>query len=208
MTVATLVASASASSGTFSTDAGAAGLSLPHRCRRQPSGRPATRRSGQTSSSSSDERQRHDHRLRHQRQRDRQRPRSQIARAVRPLDVARRRPTSSASERSVLSTSLRSAIHATDSTCSGCTANIAATNALGPCSRVIRRNIANSSSVFATWITRFVTWCAPGVHPVKRDVEHVRQPRQRMPVRRMPRRQRPPHVAPAQARLHVGFSVR
>ena len=50
-------------------------------------------------------------------------------------------------------TSLRSEIHATDSTCNGCSANNVATNAHGQklfaCLRVIRRSRKNSSSVFA-----------------------------------------------------------
>jgi len=65
----------------------------------------------------------------------------------------------------VLRTSLRSAIHATDSTCSGWTANRAATNALRPVAPVMRRKRMNTSSVFVTWITRLVTWYAPASVP-------------------------------------------
>ena len=47
-----------------------------------------------------------------------------------PPGVAGRTPRWSRNQKSVLRTSLRSAIHATDSTCSGCRANSAATHAL------------------------------------------------------------------------------
>ncbi len=65
----------------------------------------------------------------------------------------------------VLSTSLRSAIHATDSTCSGWMAKSAATSALGQMSRVARSRNQNSRIVLTTCNARFVTWCQPGRRP-------------------------------------------
>ena len=59
------------------------------------------------------------------------------------------RPASVSRKKSVESTSLRSAIQATDSTCSGCTANSAATAALGQRRPVIRRSATNSSTASA-----------------------------------------------------------
>jgi len=45
---------------------------------------------------------------------------------------------------------------ATDSTCSGCHANNAATSALGQSSHVMRRNTSNNNSAFATCRSRFI----------------------------------------------------
>ncbi len=64
------------------------------------------------------------------------------------------------SPKNVLKTSLRSAIHATDSTCMGCKANSAATNALRHVARVNRRSSRKSSTVLARWNNRFVK-CGP-----------------------------------------------
>src|SRR5438045_943739 len=68
-------------------------------------------------------------------------------------------------QNSVLNTSLRSAIHATDSTCNGCSANSAATNALRHAMPVIARRTANNSAVFAPWNSTFTRWCPPGRKP-------------------------------------------
>src|SRR5512140_303940 len=65
----------------------------------------------------------------------------------------------------VLRTSLRWEIQATDSTCCGCTANSAATKALGPTAPVIRDSAAKSASVEARWNRRLVTCIAPGFTP-------------------------------------------
>ena len=59
-------------------------------------------------------------------------------------------------KKNVLSTSLRSAIHATDSTWSGCTANSAATNALRQIDAVRRRKSRKSNSTLAMWSSKFV----------------------------------------------------
>jgi len=72
-----------------------------------------------------------------------------------PLDPPRR-PTQltyaliASTHQKVLNTSLRSAIHATDSTRSGCSANSAATSALGPIDPVMRTNRRKSSTLVNT----------------------------------------------------------
>src|SRR5450432_92401 len=67
--------------------------------------------------------------------------------------------------KNVLNKSLRSAIHATDSTCSGCTANSAATNALRHALPVMVRRTTNNNAVFAPWSSAFSRWCHPGREP-------------------------------------------
>ena len=103
-----------------------------------------------------------------------------------------RRPSIVSIQKSVLRTSLRSAIQATDSTCSGCTAKSAATNqrsarARPSCGAEARRAAARSPRASTT----FVTWCAPASRPNSSHVEHVRDPGQRMPVARVTGRERP-----------------
>ena len=68
-------------------------------------------------------------------------------------------------QKNALNTSLRSAAHATDSTCKGCQANKAATNALRHSAPVSCLNQRNSSNVFATWKSRLVRWWPPGFKP-------------------------------------------
>jgi hypothetical protein len=65
----------------------------------------------------------------------------------------------------VLSTSLRSVTHATDSTCIGWRAKAAATNALGQSEPVILFRTAKSSRVFARCTSRFTKCIQPGVGP-------------------------------------------
>jgi hypothetical protein len=60
---------------------------------------------------------------------------------------------------------LRSEIHATDSTCAGCTPKSAATNALGQTPPVIRTRSAKSSSVSTMCSATFVMWIAPDETP-------------------------------------------
>ena len=67
--------------------------------------------------------------------------------------------------KNVLNTFLRSAIHATDSTFNGCTANSAATNALRHAMPVMARRTTNKSAVFAPWSNAFTRWCHPGRKP-------------------------------------------
>ena len=60
---------------------------------------------------------------------------------------------------------MRSAIHATDSTCSGCTANTAAVKADAPVARVIRWSARKSSTAAnACWST-FTAWKPAGSKP-------------------------------------------
>ncbi len=65
----------------------------------------------------------------------------------------------------MLSTSLRSAIHATDSTWSGWTAKSSATAALRPGAPVRARRTAKSSAAFAAWSAAFTRWGPAGVTP-------------------------------------------
>ena len=60
--------------------------------------------------------------------------------------------------KSVLSTSFRSDTHATDSTCRGCQAKIAAANPLRQVAPVILFKIRKSSNALAACRNRFVTW--------------------------------------------------
>ena len=60
---------------------------------------------------------------------------------------------------------LRSAIQATESTCTGWSANRAAAMALAPRRPVIRRSTANSSSVFSVCRRRLLRWCPAGLSP-------------------------------------------
>ena len=66
------------------------------------------------------------------------------------------------SQKTVLNTSLRSAIQATDSTCIGWMANNAATNALRHREPVTLSSSENSSSTHARCSKRFVTWNTRG----------------------------------------------
>ena len=59
-------------------------------------------------------------------------------------------------KKNALSTSFRSATQATDSTCSGCQANNAATQALRHSAPVMRLRTRKSSSVLAVCSSRFV----------------------------------------------------
>src|SRR5580704_2405971 len=68
-------------------------------------------------------------------------------------------------QNSVLRTSFRSDTQATDSTWSGCAANSAATNALGPSRPVIAWSRPNRSSVFTMCSSRLVTWWGPALMP-------------------------------------------
>src|SRR5206468_2950224 len=65
----------------------------------------------------------------------------------------------------VLSTSLRSEIQATDSTCNGCRPNNAATSALRQVAPVIFLSSANSSEVLARCSARFTRCKASGLGP-------------------------------------------
>jgi hypothetical protein len=64
-------------------------------------------------------------------------------------------------QKKALSTSLRSATQATDSTCSGCSAKRNATSALGQRAAVMRRNTANSSKALSACSQTLVRWCHP-----------------------------------------------
>jgi len=68
-------------------------------------------------------------------------------------------------QNSVLSTSLRSEIHATDSTCSGCRAKSAATAKGRHRAPVMRRSTWNRSRALAQWNTTLTRWCMPGFVP-------------------------------------------
>src|SRR5579885_3495599 len=72
-------------------------------------------------------------------------------------------------KKTALSTSLRSAIHATDSTCSGCTANKAATNALRQNAPVICRSTRNRRIAATACKSTFVRWCPAGFRPYSRQ---------------------------------------
>ena len=72
-------------------------------------------------------------------------------------------------KKNALSTSLRSATQATDSTCSGCQANRAATRALRQGAPVIWFSARNSRSVVAMCKPRLVRWWAPGFRPKSRQ---------------------------------------
>ena len=100
--------------------------------------------------------------------------------------------------KNVLKTSLRSATHATDSTCSGCKANSAATTAGRHCAPVRRRSSRNSSSVLATCNSQARRVMASRLQPIELAVRHVRNPGQRMPVARHLRPQGPTHAFPGQ----------
>ena len=67
---------------------------------------------------------------------------------------------------SVLKTSLRSEIQATDSTCKGCKPNSAATKALCQKAPVIRRSATKSRTVLVACSTTLTTWCQPAL-PLK-----------------------------------------
>ena len=66
---------------------------------------------------------------------------------------------------SPLSMSRRSAIQATDSTCSGWMAKIAATQALGQRHAVMRSKTRNSSTEDAACSRTLVRWCPAGFRP-------------------------------------------
>ena len=68
-------------------------------------------------------------------------------------------------KKNVLSTSLRSATQATDSTWRGWTANRAATKALRQTAPVMRRSRKKSRSVLARWNSRLVRWWPTGFKP-------------------------------------------
>ena len=68
-------------------------------------------------------------------------------------------------KKKALRTSFRSAIHATDSTCSGCSANKAATNALRQRAPVRRFSATNSRLALTLWSKRLVRWCPLGFNP-------------------------------------------
>src|SRR6185437_15880181 len=65
------------------------------------------------------------------------------------------------SPKNVLSTSFRSESHATDSTCNGCNANNAATNAAAHIFSVIRINSRNNTSAFAACSQTLTRCCLP-----------------------------------------------
>src|SRR5687768_11373890 len=69
------------------------------------------------------------------------------------------------SQKNALSTSLRSEIHATDSTWIGCTANTAATKKLRPIAPVRLAIRPNSSNVLARCNKTLATCCASGPGP-------------------------------------------
>ena len=98
----------------------------------------------------------------------------------------------------MLSTSLRSATQATDSTWSGWTAKSAATNALRQRAPVIRARTTNRSAAFAGVQQHVHEVVAARVEPEQLDVEHVREPGQRVPVAHVERRERPDHPAPGE----------
>ena len=93
---------------------------------------------------------------------------------------------SDSSPKNALKTSLRSATHATDSTCNGCKANSAATNAL--------RHVAAVRTPEQQKQQHRVGGVQQKVRQMRADrtfakqfrVQHQRQPRQRMPVAACP----------------------
>src|SRR5437660_191671 len=68
-------------------------------------------------------------------------------------------------KKNALNTSLRSETQATDSTCSGCSANRAATSALRHSAPVIRLRTRNNSRVLVRWNPALARWCAPARWP-------------------------------------------
>ena len=87
------------------------------------------------------------------------------ARPYRPQVGRRTQPRYAAivsHQNSVLRTSLRSLIHATDSTCSGWMPKRAATQALGHIAPVNRSRTQNSSTVLVRCSATLVTWNPPG----------------------------------------------
>ena len=68
-------------------------------------------------------------------------------------------------QNNVLSTSFRSATHATDSTRNGCNPNNAANTAGRQSAAVIRLNTTNNRTVEAAWRRTFVRWCPQGLNP-------------------------------------------
>ncbi len=68
-------------------------------------------------------------------------------------------------KKNALSTSLRSAIHATDSTRSGCNPKNVATIRLRQVEPVIRFNTTKASIVLAAWSNTLVKWCPQGPKP-------------------------------------------
>ena len=70
-----------------------------------------------------------------------------------------------AHQKTVLRTSLRSAIQATDSTWAGCTANNAATHALRQTAPVMSSNNPNNSNVASACHATFIRWWAPASMP-------------------------------------------
>ena len=63
--------------------------------------------------------------------------------------------------KNVLSTSFRSETQATDSTCSGCSANRAATRALRHRAPVIRKSIRSRTTALPACSSTLVRWCPP-----------------------------------------------
>ena len=68
-------------------------------------------------------------------------------------------------QKKVLTTFLRSATQATESTFMGCMAKSAATKALLQKAPVIHLKTMKSKRLFAMWNIRPVKWCFPGCNP-------------------------------------------
>ena len=100
--------------------------------------------------------------------------------------------------------SLRSEIHATDSTCCGCTAKSSAAAARARLrARQPRRAAGTRAPRQSAWSSAF-SRCGPaGSRPEQARVEHVRQPGERVPVARVEARERPAHPVRREPGLHV-----
>ena len=94
-------------------------------------------------------------------------------------------------QKQALSTSLRSATQATDSTCSGCNANKNATNALRQRVPVARSRKMHNKMAASACSRTLCRWCQPLSRPKNWAVEHVRNPGHREPVGGIARCQRP-----------------
>ena len=68
-------------------------------------------------------------------------------------------------KKNALSTSLRSAIHATDSTCNGCTAKTADTKALRHNAPVMRSSATKRRTTARQCRRTLVKWCQPAFNP-------------------------------------------
>ena len=104
--------------------------------------------------------------------------------------------------KNVLSTSFRSETQATDSTCSGCSANRAGHQRAppqGPRHPEERQEQDHGAPRVQQHARQVVP---PGPQPVEVAVQHVRQPRERVVEPEVQGRERPPRVLPRHPRLH------